>query len=542
MLYYTYALEVQAPRRSFPAFQMGLNALLGLGLMLALGAWLYEPRLPYLTHATIIGLPPIPTTAQAEEYVTFSILQMNDVYEALPISNGTRGGLARVATLRRWLQEQNRDVITVMAGDLISPCALDAAAASKNLRFDGKHMVSIMNALGLDYMIFGNHEFDVSKRVLQQRIAESRFQWISSNVVDSVTGRPFPNVTTYVLRNIRGCRVLFVALTVDENRGENDYVRITPTAELPEFLQRFIAPFEGHYDVLVALTHISVADDVAITEAVPQVDLIVGGHDHEGWHIWRGPRNTHITKADSNVGSVFIHRLAFGLQSRKLTIQHRHVPVTDEIPEEPAVARLAREWYQRSFDHFRTMGLHPEKVVITLPGDLELDGRDKVLRRGPSPLTAMVCEAEVEQAAAFHPTMGFINAGIVRIDDRLFGAITEYDVIRMFPFPNVIVVLRVKGRILATTFDWGQSLQGNGMFSFPCGAGLDAEGRWVTADGAVLNGSEELFLIATNSYLLEAPGSPLAGSPDVTRLGDIGLFSTNFVAYLQRKFRAAPAA
>lgn len=28
----------------------------------------------------------------------------------------------------------------------------------------------------------------------------------------------------------------------------------------------------------------------------------------------------------------------------------------------------------------------------------------------------------------------------------------------------------------------------------------------------------------------------------VTRLGDVGLFSTNFVAYLQRKFRAAPAA
>ena len=38
--------------------------------------------------------------------VDFTVLQLNDVYEAAPVEGGRLGGLARVATLRRKLEKK----------------------------------------------------------------------------------------------------------------------------------------------------------------------------------------------------------------------------------------------------------------------------------------------------------------------------------------------------------------------------------------------------------------------------------------------------
>ena len=52
-------------------------------------------------------------------------------------------------------------------------------------RVNGKQMVEALNALGLDYTTFGNHEFDIGEEALQKRINESSFSWFSSNVFRS---------------------------------------------------------------------------------------------------------------------------------------------------------------------------------------------------------------------------------------------------------------------------------------------------------------------------------------------------------------------
>ena len=46
----------------------------------------------------------------------------------------------------------------------------------------GKQMIEVMNAMNFDVVAFGNHEFDIPKKDLQNRINESSFPWISSNV------------------------------------------------------------------------------------------------------------------------------------------------------------------------------------------------------------------------------------------------------------------------------------------------------------------------------------------------------------------------
>jgi hypothetical protein len=68
-----------------------------------------------------IGSPP--KLDKPHLYIQWTFLQMNDVYELIPLGGGKKGGLARVATIRQLLLQENRNTITVLSGD-VSPSAL----------------------------------------------------------------------------------------------------------------------------------------------------------------------------------------------------------------------------------------------------------------------------------------------------------------------------------------------------------------------------------------------------------------------------------
>lgn len=75
--------------------------------------------MPYLDD---IGAPPL--LNNPESYVQWTFLQMNDVYEMIPLSGGKKGGLARVATIRKLLLQENPSTYTIVSGDIVSPSAL----------------------------------------------------------------------------------------------------------------------------------------------------------------------------------------------------------------------------------------------------------------------------------------------------------------------------------------------------------------------------------------------------------------------------------
>ena len=107
------------------------------------------------------GSKPAPVAAAGDgSPLTLTILQMNDIYELTPVSGDREGGLARVATLRKELLAKDPRMITVLAGDLFSPSALGTARVDGE-RLAGRQIVDVMNILGLDYITFGNHEFDL---------------------------------------------------------------------------------------------------------------------------------------------------------------------------------------------------------------------------------------------------------------------------------------------------------------------------------------------------------------------------------------------
>ncbi|CAF4258983.1 unnamed protein product [Rotaria sordida] len=93
--------------------------------------------------------------------VQWIFLQMNDVYELLPLDKGCKGGLARVAYIRQSLKQENSNTYTILAGDFLSPSVLGFLTVNGTI-FNEKQIIATINTLGVDFVTFGNHEFDLS--------------------------------------------------------------------------------------------------------------------------------------------------------------------------------------------------------------------------------------------------------------------------------------------------------------------------------------------------------------------------------------------
>ncbi len=152
----------------------------------------WRPRFtPLLAAALSIcactGAPPpqISQPPATDTRFEFAILQANDVYEISPLDRGRIGGMARVATVLRDLERRSPNTIAVLAGDFVSPSLISGLSRVEGgtaTPIAGEQMVALMNAVGFDYVTFGNHEFDIPEESLIERIAESEFTYVAANV------------------------------------------------------------------------------------------------------------------------------------------------------------------------------------------------------------------------------------------------------------------------------------------------------------------------------------------------------------------------
>ena len=102
--------------------------------------------LALLFYTITIALTPI--TGQAAER-DIILLHTNDIHCA--VNDGL--GLARVGWLKQELKKENPNVILIDAGDAIQGAPVGRLSK-------GNSMITIMNAVGYDFCIPGNHEFD----------------------------------------------------------------------------------------------------------------------------------------------------------------------------------------------------------------------------------------------------------------------------------------------------------------------------------------------------------------------------------------------
>ncbi len=171
------------------------------------------------------------------------------------------------------------DVILVDLGDRWT------GNAYVDLAKDRRPIIELMNRLGYDLAILGNHEFDGGQEMLERSVAFAEFPIICSNIIpsDEASLRPFE--ATRILQR-GGIRLGFTGVVT--NYGPNnhpdghdhifrgltfrDAVR-TAAEEYPALASRS--------DITIALTHIGLERDRELAQTAPEYDLILGGHSHD---------------------------------------------------------------------------------------------------------------------------------------------------------------------------------------------------------------------------------------------------------------------
>jgi len=427
----------------------------------------------------------------ADDRVNITVLQLNDVYEMSAVSGGKLGGLARVQTLLSELKAANRNTYTVLSGDLLSPSAIGTA------NFDGKkiagrQMVEILNAMHWDYFILGNHEFDLEESDLRAQLNEMKFNIISDNVLDA-NNDPFPNTTTCTQFEVEGIKIGILGITI--NSYDTPYAKIgDPLDSAKKAVQELK---DKGSDIIIALTHQEFTDDITLAVEVPDIDIIMGGHEHENFKLLRGDDFTRITKADANAKTVFVHQLKFDKKSKELDISSELVFIDDQIEEDPAIAKVVQKWTDRAFTSFEADGLKPRDTVCIT--DEELDGTEASVRSKATDLTKLITRGFL--SAYPKADASIMNGGSVRIDDKLPpGPITQYDILKISPFGGDISLVSMNGSTLVEALDIGSDNVGSGGF---------LQYSNISKDGEIwkINGNQiddsTTYTIAISSYLVE---------------------------------------
>ncbi len=410
--------------------------------------------------------------AAASKPVTVTIVHLNDVYEIVPVEGGRSGGLARVATVIKQLKATRSPLLVTLGGDYLSPSALGTAVVDGK-PLAGRQTVDVLNDTGIDWATFGNHEFDVSESGFLERLQQAKFRLVSSNVVDA-NGKSFPGVPTSAIVPItvdgHTVRIGIIAVTIDAT--QKDWVRYLDAIPVA---RAEVRKLRGRVDAIVALTHLSLAQDEEFVTAVPGIDLVLGGHEHENWLLYRSPRFVPIVKADANVRSLAVVSLTFGAPGTRAGVSARLLPIDDTIAFDPAVDASVRRWVERGFEGFRRDGFKPEAVVATTTESL--DGRESTVRNRAGKLTDLITAAIRHDAGTVD--VALFNGGSVRIDDVLPpGPLTEYDIIRILPFGGKDARAAFDGELLARVLETGMNNKGLGGYLHVWGARYE-NGAWL---------------------------------------------------------------
>jgi len=406
-----------------------------------------------LVFVGILG--PLQSAAPAERSAHVTILQLNDLYDIMPVEKGKKGGLARVATLRDRIAKENPNTVLILAGDFLSPSTMSSM-------FQGSQMVAGLNAIGLDFATFGNHEFDFGEEVTRQRMRESTFTWVSSNVLEGGAGLPFDSAVSFALREFNGIRVAFIGLTTPEthvlSKGARNLTFLDPTPAAKDVTAR---ARRAKADVIIALTHQDMADDKQLAAAVPEIDVILGGHEHVPLDAKVG--KTLILKTGSD--AVALGRIdllvTVGSGGRRVETKWELIAVTDEIPGKPDVVALVKRYEDLMASQLN---------VVVGATSVPLDTRNDVVRMTESAVGNLIADLMRD---AMQADVALVNGGGIRGNAVTpAGPLTRGDVLKILPFANKIVKLEVTGDALRAALENGLSQHERTAGRFPQVSGL----------------------------------------------------------------------
>lgn len=428
----------------------------------------------------------------AEPAGGFSLVVLNDI-DQMTRDDG-RGGLDRVAAVVAAERAARPDVLVVHAGDALSPSIMSSVDR-------GAHMVDLLNRIGLDIFVPGNHEFDFGPDVFRQRMSALATTKLAANLRDP-EGERLPGFQDHVIRDIAGVKVGIVGVIGDRApivSSTGDLV-FSPTIQTAFEESRFLRA-EGA-EFLVAVVHDNISRDLLLARS-GAFDVVVSGDDHVLTVTYDGRSALVESREQGELIAIVDIRFDVSERDGSRTVSWEpsfRIVDTGEISPDAAVSGLVRTY-------LATLDTALDDPICTL--EAELDSRRQLARTQESAFGNIVADALLDATGA---DVAITNGGSIR-GDRVYPAgtpLTRRNLMTELPFANSLVLIEITGTDIVRALENGFSLAETGAGRFPQVAGMEIEVDLARRSGArvaavTIAGEPlepgRLYRLATNDFL-----------------------------------------
>lgn len=474
------------------------------------------------------------------------ILYTNDVHCGIDVNIGYDG----LALYKREMQEQYENVLVVDAGDAIQ--GMPVGTLSK-----GAYITRLMNAVGYDAAVLGNHEFDYSLKELLVRAEELNCGYICANFYNIETGELL--FEPYKMIEAGDKKIAFVGATTPETlTGSNpvffqndagEYIYgFGESGSIYELLQTAVDDAkEDGADYVILLGHLGETDiregwsAQEIVAELSGIDAVIDGHSHDvtpGITVKsKDGKDVVITQTGTKLAN--IGRMTITKDGNISTELIDSVPAPDEnsgiaedswLEPDGREGRFVDETVNSVMMQIKSeYGVILDRKIGSSAYDLianDPETGERVVRNHETNLGDLCADAYKYVLGA---DVGIINGGGVRTSISA-GDITYSDAMAVFPFANMAMVVEVTGQQILDVLEAGAMKYPEENASFihvsgieytidegiPSSVKQDDTGAFLSVDGeyrvkdVLINGepldTEKTYTLACHDYYLKNGG------------------------------------
>lgn len=380
-----------------------------------------------------------------------TILHFNDLHGFMRVPGKGLGGAERLAALVAKIDTENakagRHTLLLFGGDLISGTPVSE-------KFNGEAEFTFLNAIKTEAMVIGNHDFDFGIPALEKNMKRADFPILAANIIDRQNERLFTNAT-YVFPLEKDCRVGIIGLTLQntpEMTGKD--VSSLKFEDPVKTTSYYIGDMVEQSEIKVALAHIADATDNRLAKSIPEIDIIISGHDHpQAQGYCHSVNGTPICETPAK--GRYLGRVDLSVNNGKVVVENKElIPVGKKSGKDRGIRKLLAPYFSAVDKDMAT-------VVTKLSATLYYRPRTNTPKA--EELGSVIADAMREQSKA---DVAMMNPGGLRKDINK-GKVTKDDVFKALPFQNYVGVVELSGSELAEVVAWSEKSFNRSKYTKP---------------------------------------------------------------------------
>lgn len=403
------------------------------------------------------------------------ILHTNDVHCGIMNKIGYDG----LMLYKNELKKKYKYVLTVDVGDHIQ-------GGTIGLISKGEDIITIMNEIGYDVAILGNHEFDYGVEQLDKCKSKLNCGYICANYCLAKDKKPIYD--PYKIIEVGDKKIAFIGVATpqtisksflheildetNDNKIKYDFLTDNNGKELYNTIQNYITEVKAKgANYVIILAHLGNEGDAqyeytsdGFLAHIEGVDAMLDGHTHRVYNQTSKDKNGKdipLCQTGTKLANIGVLKIA---ADGKITSELiSKVPEPEDKANAMSVKRNDIDrWVDKDIYGFLSgiEALHEEelnKVIGKVDFDMMInadssgDSKKQISRSEEVSLGDLVADAI---RAAGKGEIGLINAGSIRAD--LFeGDITYGEVLNVLPFSTDIIVKEIPGKNILDALELG---------------------------------------------------------------------------------------